>query len=94
MAHLVTLVIGAIPDPGQGIAPPGSDKITTLLSWVAWLVTACCVGGVLYAGGKMAAGSLSGGGYGGGGQHATTLGWVLAGCIVAGSAAAIAGAML
>jgi len=92
MLHVVHLVIAGVPNPGQGVAPPGSDKVTTLLSWVAWIVTALCVGGVLFAGGKMAVSHTQG--YGGGGQHASSLGWVLAGCIVAGSASAIAGALL
>jgi hypothetical protein len=55
-------------------------------------VTALCVGGVLYAGGKMAVSHTRG--YSGGGEHAASLGWVLAGCIVAGAASGIAGALL
>jgi len=92
MLHVIHLVIAGVPNPGQGVAPPGSDKVTTLLSWLAWIVTALCVGGVLFAGGKMAVSHTRG--YGGGGEHAASLGWVLAGCIVAGSASAIAGALL
>lgn len=93
MYHVFTTVIAVI-DPGQGTPPPGSDKITTLLSWVAWLVTAGCVAGVLYAGGKMAIAGVGSSGYGGGGEHGKALGWVCAGCIVAGAASAIAGALL
>jgi len=92
MLHVFHLTMAALPNPGQGIAPPGSGKITTLLSWLAWIVTALCVGGILFAGGKMAIAHTRG--HGGGGEHAASLGWVLAGCIVAGSATALAGALL
>ena len=60
MLHVFHFVIAGVPNPGQGAAPPGSDKVTTLLSWLAWIVTALCVGGVLFAGGKMAISSQPG----------------------------------
>src|SRR5947209_5287691 len=44
MSHLLTL---AIVNPGQGKAPPGAAKLTTILQWTAWGVFALCVGGVL-----------------------------------------------
>ena len=92
MLHVIHFVIAGVPNPGQGVQPPGGDKVNTLLSWVAWVVTALCVGGVLWAGGKMAVSHTRG--YGGGGEHAASLGWVLAGCIVAGAASSIAAALL
>ena len=42
MSHLLTL---AVVNPGQGVAPPGADKLTTILQWTAWAVFALCVGG-------------------------------------------------
>lgn len=98
------LVLGALPgralaggmaagiiDPGQGIAPPGSDKLTTLVGYVAWAVFALCVVGVLMAAGQMAVAQHRGGGSG---EHASRLGWVLAACVVAGSASALVGALV
>lgn len=83
-------VLAAVVDPGQGIAPPGADKITTVVSYVAWLATAACVVGFLVAGTMMA---LSNSGHGSGGQHGSRLGWVMGGCVVIGMASGLVGAL-
>lgn len=85
-----TLWALAVPNPGQGTAPPGADKITTVLGWVAWGVFALCVAGVLFCAGKMAVSHRRGEG----GEHATGLAYTLGACIVAGSASAIVGLMI
>jgi hypothetical protein len=89
LAAAVT-VLAAPPDPGQGTPPPGSGGITTMLGWVAWVVFALCVVGVLIVAGTMAVAHRRGSG----GEHASSLGWVLGACIVAGSASAIVGGVL
>lgn len=81
---------GGIPNPGKGTAPPGSAGVTKILSWAAWLAVAICVVGVLVAGGKMAIEHRRGGG----GESVASLGWVLGGCIVIGSASALVGALV
>jgi hypothetical protein len=81
----------AIIDPGQGTAPPGSGQLTTLVSYVAWGVTALCVVGVLIAAGKMAVAHHRGSG---GGEHAAALGWVLVAAVLAGSASALVAAVI
>lgn len=43
----------AAPDPGNGEAPPGSEKIITILKWGKWLFTAAAVVGGLIIAGKM-----------------------------------------
>ena len=78
-------------DPGQGIAPPGSKQLTTLVGYVAWAVFGLCVVGVLIAAAQMAVAHQRGGGAG---EHAARLGWVLAACVVAGSASALVGALV
>lgn len=89
--HSVALtVLGAIPNPGEGEAPPGSEHAVTILKWGAWVAFAVCVIGVMVAGGKMAIGSRRGEG----GEHAAALGWVLAACVIIGSASAIVGALV
>jgi hypothetical protein len=40
-----SLLVFAVPDPGQGVAPPGSGKLLTILQWTAWGVFALCVAG-------------------------------------------------
>jgi len=43
-------VLAAAPDPGSGVAPPGSDKILKILQW---LITAAAVAGGLFIAAKM-----------------------------------------
>lgn len=85
------LFLADVPNPGQGTAPPGSDKLLTILSWTAWGVFALCVAAVLIAAAKLAHSHSQG--YGGANQHTTSLVWALVGSVVAGSAAAIVGAL-
>jgi hypothetical protein len=84
------LSLAAIPDPGTGVAPPGSAQFLTILQWGAWAVFALCVAGVLVSAAKLAV-SHSQGGYGG--QQQTSLVWTLAACVIAGSSSAIVGAL-
>lgn len=83
-------VLAAVPDPGQGVAPPGSEGFLTIIRWAAWIAFGICVLGVIVAGGAMAIQSRRGEG----GEHASRLGWTLAGCIVIGSASALVGAVV
>jgi len=46
-------VLAAAPDPGSGVAPPGSDKILIVLQWLKWLFTAAAVAGGLFIAAKM-----------------------------------------
>ena len=91
-AHRVLAAVQAVmPAPRDGVpdpvatAPPGSDKIDTVLGWGLWVVIAAAVGGVLAVAGKMAISHRRGEG----GEHAAGLGWVLAACILMGSASGI-----
>lgn len=90
VVDVVNVVAGA-PNPGGGVAPPGSEKFLLLLRWVMWLCSGVCVVGVMIAGATMA---LAHRGHGGGGEHAARLGWVLAGCIVIGGSSALVGALI
>jgi hypothetical protein len=81
----------AIINPGQGVAPPGAAKLTTILQWTAWGVFAMCVGGVLISAAKLAHSHNQG--HGGASQHTTSLVWTLVACVIAGSSAAIVGAL-
>jgi len=83
-------VLAAIPNPGQGTAPPGSAQLLKIMSWGAWGVFGVCVVGVLLSGAKMAVDRQRGGGHG---EHGASLAWTLVGCVVAGSASAIVGAL-
>jgi type IV secretory pathway VirB2 component (pilin) len=79
-----------VPDPGAGEAPAGSEMINRVISWVTWIAFSICALGVIIAGAMMAIGQRRGEG----GEHAARLGWVLAGCIVVGSAAGLVNALI
>ncbi|MBA3807751.1 MAG: hypothetical protein H0X28_05070 [Solirubrobacterales bacterium] len=87
--HALT-VMAAVPNPGQGEAPPGSTGFLTILKWAAWIALGVCVLGVILAGAMMAVQARRGEG----GEHASRLGWVLGGCIIIGSASALVGAVV
>jgi hypothetical protein len=88
--HTLTSIIAAVPDPGQGQKPPGSDGIVKILGWAAWVAVVICVLGVLIAGATMAIQHRRGEG----GESMARLGWVLGGVIVIGSASALVGALV
>ncbi len=81
----------AVLDPGQGVAPPGAEGITTIVQWVAWVVLALCVVGVLVVGGSMAVAHRRGGP---GTQFAVDLAYVLGGAVLVGSASALVAALV
>jgi hypothetical protein len=61
----------------------------TILRWIAGLATTACVAGIIYAGGSMALAYRRGDG-----ANISGLGWILAGCILIGSASAIVSAVI
>jgi type IV secretory pathway VirB2 component (pilin) len=90
LAHLVSEAASQLPlnyDPGTGEEPPGATQLKLILRWVTWIAFAICVLGIVIAGAMMAIGQRRGEG----GEHAARLGWVLAACIVIGSASALVG---
>ncbi|MFC9694349.1 conjugal transfer protein TrbC [Kribbella sp. NPDC056951] len=87
LAHLISEVPSLLPLGGQ--RPPGADKLDLVIDWVRWIAFTICVLGILIAGAMMAVGQRRGEG----GEHAARLGWVLAACIVIGSASLLVGAL-
>lgn len=77
-------------DPGQGKKPPGSEGLTKAIQWVAWIVLALCVTGVLIVAGRMAVSHQRGQG----GEHATGLAYVLGACILVGAASGLVGSLV
>ncbi|MGY1638775.1 hypothetical protein ACI78V_19175 [Geodermatophilus sp. SYSU D00742] len=90
MSLLSSPVALAVVDPGQGVAPPGSEGIVTIVQWVAWTVLAVCVVGVLLVGARMALAHRRGEGA----EHAVSLAYVLGGAVLAGSASALVAALV
>ncbi len=76
--HQVLEIMAAVPDPGGGTAPPGSEGLVTILGWAAWIALAIGVLGVIIAGITMMIQVRRGEG----GEGLARLGWTLAGCIV------------
>lgn len=81
LGHNLAQVVAGAPDPGQGVAPPGSDKILTALQWFKWIFTALAVAGALGIAVGMVVIHRRG-------EDANLgkLGWWLAGCVLAGAA--------
>jgi hypothetical protein len=78
-----------IPAP-TGVQPPGTEGLTTVLSWVAWGVTFLCVVGVFLVAGKMAFSHRRGEGSEAVGQ----LGWVMGACILGASATSLVNVLI
>ncbi len=87
---IVPVVFAQIPDPGGGQPPPGADQLTTILRWAAWIAFAIGVLGFLVAGAMMTVSARRGEG----GEHASRLGWVMAGCVVISSSSGIVNALV
>ena len=67
MSHLLTTaaeVLAAVPDPGQGEAPPGAEGFLKILRWAAWVGFGLCVLGVIITGSRMAVSARRGEGDG------------------------------
>ena len=92
LVHLISEAANQLPlvdDPGAGDAPPGADSFNKVISWVTWIAFSICLVGIIIAGAMMAIGQRRGEG----GEHAARLGWVLAACIVIGSASLLVNAL-
>lgn len=94
---VVEVWLAATPDRASGdvptpvsTAPPGAAKLQMILNWTLYVVVALAVLGVLFCAGRMFLLHKRGDG----GEHATALGWTLAGCVLAGSASGIVAAFL
>jgi hypothetical protein len=46
-------LLAAAPDPGDGVAPPGAEKVLLALQWGKWIFTAAAVVGGLIIAAKM-----------------------------------------
>ena len=86
----LTNIVRAVPDPGSGEAPPGSEGLVTILKWAFYIASVMCVLGVLVAGGMMAVSVQRGSG----GEHVSRLAWALGGCVVIGAASGLVGALI
>ena len=70
--------------------PPGADSMLRVVKYVAFIDAILCVIGLMIVGGVMAIKNRRGEGM----EAASSLGWVVAGMIVSGSAGAIVGTFL
>ena len=77
-------------DPGQGVPPPGAEGIATIVQWVAWIVPAICVLGVLLVSGRMALAHRRGDGA----EYAAGLGYVFGAVVLVGSASGLIAALV
>jgi type IV secretory pathway VirB2 component (pilin) len=86
LAKLMPLVIKL----NEPVAPDGvQGNVEKVVNWVTWIGMMVCVLGIIIAGTMMAIGQRRGEG----GEHASRLGWVIAGCIVIGAASGLVQAL-
>lgn len=64
---------------GGAQQPPGTEKLTVLITWALWIVSFLGVLGVFITAGAMMVAHRRGEG----GETAGRLGWVLGGCVLA-----------
>ncbi len=83
------LLAGNIPTP-VGVQPPGTQGLTTILSWIAWAVTFLCVVGVFFVAGSMAFAHRRGEGS----EAIGKLGWVMGACILGASATSLVNVLI
>ncbi len=91
-----THVVDVLLDPPPGVNPgteplPGEigQKINTILGWVKYLATAAAVAGLLITAAMMAISHRRGDD-----SQVARLGWVLAACVLIGSAPWLVGALI
>ena len=92
IAKLVPLLIRFDDPVNNTPTAPNAVKgnVETVVNWVTWIGMMVCVLGIIIAGTMMAIGQRRGEG----GEHASRLGWVIAGCIVIGAASGLDGALI
>lgn len=84
-------ILAEVPDPGSGVAPPGTvgKNVLLLLQWVAYIATAACVAGILVTAARMAIAHRRGDD-----TNVASLGWVLGACVLIGAASGIVSALI
>jgi hypothetical protein len=92
IAKLVPLLIRFDDPVNNTPTAPNAVKgnVETVVNWVTWIGMMVCVLGIIIAGTMMAIGQRRGEG----GEHASRLGWVIAGCIVIGAASGLVSALI
>lgn len=92
LAKLVPLLLPLDGPPDNTPEAPGavSGNVEKVVNWVTWIGMMVCVLGIIIAGTMMAIGQRRGEG----GEHASRLGWVIAGCIVIGAASGLVNALV
>ena len=78
-----------VPQPSP-LRPPGTEGLSTILSWGMWLITFAGIVGVLIAAGSMMLSHRRGEG----GEQASKLGWVMGGCVVAAASSSVVNVLL
>jgi len=76
-----------VPNPGDGTAPPGFAKFTSIMSWSKWVSLGVLVVALIIQGASMGFQSRRGQG----GEHAGALGWIMGGVMLVWAAWSIVG---
>lgn len=88
MNHLLPHVVdalAAVPNPGDGSAPPGFGKFNDIMGWVKWIALGILVMALMAAGVRLAVAGRTGDG----GEHVAGIGRALGGVIIVSAAFAL-----
>lgn len=85
VTHLMVVASANVPDPGNGTAPPGSEKFTDVLGWLKWVALGVAVAGVIILGAKLTIDNNRGEG----GRHLGSLGYIMVGIILISAAVSV-----
>ncbi|WP_299577458.1 hypothetical protein [uncultured Williamsia sp.] len=91
---MITSTITVLADAGINVnptAPPGSDKLLTVLSWGGWIAMILAVGALIAAGAKFGWDRNHGGTTP---ESATKVGYTLIGCVIIATAGGLVGALV
>jgi len=78
-------LMAAVPNPGDGTAPPGFGKFNDIMGWAKWIALGILVIALMAAGVRLAVAGRTGDG----GEHVTQIGRALGGVIIVSAAFAL-----
>ncbi len=88
MNHLLPHIVdtlAAVPNPGEGSAPPGFARFNDIMGWVKWIALGILVMALMAAGVRLAVAGRTGDG----GEHVSGIGRALGGAIIVSAAFAL-----
>lgn len=87
--HLA-LLVAEVPTNPESVAPPGSDKFLTIVSWIGWGATLAAIVALVVAGARFGFQKSHGGASN---EEASKVAWTLVGCVLIAVSGGLVGAL-